>query len=149
MSDRFRQSVYRAEDQWSSVIDRGGAVDFFGSLVQVPIQVRFGTLEDVRAYVHHVCTLHDVVIPEVRHRKGGSRAHYEPGVIAIPSSHPWAMRESIVLHEVAHHVCVLHHASSDHDANFTATMLTLVESRMGPEAALLLRTGYHNAGAAT
>lgn len=149
MNDRFRQSVYRAEDQWSSVIDRGGAVDFFGSMVQVPTQIRFGSLEDVRAYVEHVCGVHDTVVPEVRHRKGGSRAHYEDGVIAIPSSHAWAMRESVLLHEIAHHMCVQDHSSSLHDAHFTTTMLTLVESRLGPEAALLLRTGYVNAGAPT
>ena len=147
VSDRFRQSVYRAEDQWSSVVDRGGAVDFFGSMVQVPTQIRFGNLDDVRTYVEHVCTVHEVVIPDVRHRKGGSRAHYGAGIIAIPSGYPWAMRESVVLHEIAHHICVQDHASIDHDAHFTTIMLMLVESRLGPEAALLLRTGYLNAGA--
>ena len=149
VSDRYRQSVYRAEDQWSSVIDRGGPVDFFGSIVQVPTQIRFGGLEDVRAYVEHVCTLHEVAVPDVRHRKGGSRAHYEAGTIAIPSGHTWAMRESVVLHEIAHHICMQRHTNIDHDVQFTTTMLMLVESRLGPEAALLLRTGYHNSGAPT
>ncbi|MGA1145509.1 MAG: TIGR04338 family metallohydrolase [Candidatus Nanopelagicales bacterium] len=147
--DRFRAAVYQAEDQWSSALDRGGTVDFFGSSLTLPTQIRFGSLTDVGTYVAHVCANVDVSIPRVRHRKGGSRAHYErvrgECVIAIPMESPWAMRESVVLHEISHHVCAERHDSLQHDRNFTVTMVEIVRLRLGDEAALLLRTGYQAA----
>jgi putative metallohydrolase (TIGR04338 family) len=148
-TDQHRQAVYRAEDQWSAILDRGGQVDFFGSRLIAPVQMRFGSLGDVSSYVGHVCRSHNAMPPSVRHRKGGIRAHYEiaEGVIAIPTDHLWAMRESVVLHEIAHHLCVTGHSSSLHDRYFTTTMLTLVREQMGYEAELLLRTGYQAAGA--
>ena len=147
MTDRHWQAVYRAEDQWSSLLDRGGTVDFFGSTLQAPVQLRFGRLEEVVTYVDHACTGYGITPPTVRHRKGGARAHYEAGVIAIPTHEPWAMRESVVLHEVAHHVCVTSAGSTEHDEHFTAAMLVLVRVRLGHEAELLLRTGYSACGA--
>ena len=147
MTDRHRQAVYRAEDQWSALIDRGGTVDFFGSTLQAPVQLRFGRLEEVSGYVNHLCAERGITAPTIRHRKGGTRAHYSDGVIAIPSNEPWAMRESVVLHEVAHHVCVRSVGSSEHDGNFTSAMLSLVRMRLGYEAELLLRTGYSACGA--
>ena len=146
MIDRYRAAVYRAEDQWSASLDRGGPVDFFGSRIDIPVQLRFGRIEEVRTYVECVCSDIDVEPANVRHRKGGTRAHYSHGVIAIPGDEPWAMRESVVLHEVAHHVCVITEANASHDSRFTAVMLTLARIRLGHEAELLLRTGYAAAG---
>lgn len=147
--DRFRGAVYRAEDQWSSTLDRGGTVDFFGSVLTLPTQIRFGSLADVVTYVAHVCANVNVSIPRVRHRKSGSRAHYErlqgECVIAIPTESPWAMRESVVLHEISHHVCAERHDSIQHDRDFTGTMVELARRQLGEEAALLLRTGYQAA----
>lgn len=145
-ADRFRLAVYRAEDQWSATIDRGGPVDFFGSHINAPVQLRFGGIDDVQVYADRVTT--DLKLPDVRirNRRGGSRAHYEAGepssVIAIPTGEPWAMRESVLLHEIAHHACVSECGNVRHDRQFTSTMLVLVERQLGSEAALLLRTGY-------
>ncbi|HEV8025684.1 MAG TPA: TIGR04338 family metallohydrolase [Candidatus Nanopelagicales bacterium] len=147
MTDRHRQAVYRAEDQWSSLIDRGGSVDFFGSTLQAPVQLRFGRLEEVITYVDRACTDYGITPPSVRHRKGGTRAHYSAGVIAIPTNEAWAMRESVVLHEIGHHICVTSGGSTEHDEQFTAAMLVLVRERLGHEAELLLRTGYAACGA--
>ncbi len=147
MTDRHRQVVYRAEDQWSALIDRGGPVDFFGSRIQAPVQLRFEQLADIQTYVEHVCASYGIATPLVRHRKGGRRAHYESGVIAIPSNEPWAMRESVVLHEIAHHVCVVTSNNLNHDEGFTGAMLALVHQQLGSEAELLLRTGYSAVGA--
>jgi len=147
VTDRYRAVVYRAEDQWSASLDRGGPVDFFGSTIDIPAQLRFGRIEEVSTYVKSVCSDINVEPASVRHRKGGTRAHYSNGVIAIPGNEPWAMRESVVLHEIAHHVCVSTDANASHDCRFTATMLTLVRIRLGHEAELLLRTGYSAAGA--
>lgn len=147
MIDRYRAAVYRAEDQWSASLDRGGPVDFFGSTIDIPAQLRFGRIEEVRTYVEGVCSDIGVEPAGVRNRKSGARAHYSGGVIAIPGNEPWAMRESVVLHEVAHHVCVSTDANASHDGRFTATMLMLVRIRLGHEAELLLRTGYSAVGA--
>lgn len=149
--DHYRQAVYQAEDQWSSILDRGGHVDFFGSSLVAPVQMRFGTIEHVRVFVDSVCRLVDVPEVRVRHRRGGMRAHFEvvdgEPIIAIPTDQPWSMRESVVLHEIAHHVCVHTRDNTSHDGHFTGTMLMLVRERLGPEAELLLRTGYQAAGA--
>ncbi len=149
-TDSLRPAVYRAEDQWSATMDRGGRVDFFGSMIMVPAQLRFGNLEDVQSYVDAVCRVHDLPAVRVRHRQGATRAHYEVKehirVIAVPTNHAWAMRESVVLHEVAHHGCHTRHDTMRHDAQFATTMLELVREQLGYEAELLLRTGYQAAG---
>ena len=143
--DVHRSAVYRAEDQWSATLDRGGVVDFFSSVIDVPEQLRFGSLEAVQSYVDDVVAHLGASPVRVRHRRGGTRAHYSQGEIAIPSTHGWVMRESVVLHEIAHHVCVTERSSGAHDRYFTATMLALADLRFGPGAALLLRTGYQAA----
>ena len=63
------------------------------------------------------------------------------------------MRESVVLHELAHHraasmldVSMPDDATLDHGPAFTAAMLELVEAELGPEAALVLRTAYQSNG---
>ena len=147
--DHHERAVYGAEDQWSAILDRGGQVDFFGSQLIAPVQIRFGSLDDVESYVVHVCRLRGVAPPRVRHRQGGTRAHYEveAGVIAIPTDHVWAMRESVVLHEIAHHICVSRDGSTLHDQHFTEIMLALTRENLGHEAELLLRTSYQTAGA--
>jgi len=144
--DTHRSAVYSAEDQWSAVVDRGGSVDFFGSTIDVPAQLRFGSLADVIAYADVVTAARQARPVVVRHRKGGTRAHYSDGTIAIPTTHAWAMRESVVLHEIAHHVCISEHGNALHDQYFTSVMLDLVDQRMGSPAALLLRTGYQANG---
>jgi putative metallohydrolase (TIGR04338 family) len=140
--DTHRSSVYSAEDQWSALLDRGGRVDFFGSTIDVPMQLRFGSLDDVITYATKVTSARGITPVEVRHRKGGTRAHYSNGVIAIPTNQSWAMRESVVLHEIAHHACVHTYDSALHDRYFTSTMLDLVETTLGSPVALLLRAGY-------
>ena len=148
--DSLRQAVYRAEDQWSTLMDRGGHIDFFGSSITAPVQLRFGNMNDVRVYVDRVCRVREIPAIQVRHRRGGTRAHYEVrasgGVIAVPTNQPWAMRESVLLHEIAHHMAITVHASALHDRVFTSSMLSLVQEFLGHEAELLLRTSYQAAG---
>lgn len=121
-------------------------MDFFGSQIVAPVQLRFGGIDELRAYVDRVAEVSKVPRVRVRHRKGGTRAHYEIDdhgcAIAVPTDEPWAMRESVVLHEIAHHICVSNSGNTNHDRSFTTTMLALVEMQLGAEGALLLRTGY-------
>ena len=151
--DRHRHAVYQVEDQWSATLDRGGHVDFFGSSITAPVQLRFGSLNDVQVYVDRVCRLRELPLIGVRHRRGGTRAHYENrvdgSVIAIPTNLSWAMRESVVLHEISHHIGATLHASTLHDGHFTSSMLSLAHDFLGPEAELLLRAGYQAAGVPT
>ena len=153
MTDAQRSAVYSAEDQWAAAVDRGGTMDFHGSTITLPVQRRFGGLVELGEYVGEVCDRHGMTTPMVRHRRGGSRAHYEQaGVIAIPTDEPWAMRESVVLHELAHHRVALRQPGLgegtppelDHGPAFTAAMLDLVDAELGPEAALVLRTAYQS-----
>jgi putative metallohydrolase (TIGR04338 family) len=148
-----RSAVYSAEDQWSAVLDRGGVVDFFGSRIDVPQQRRFGDLASVRRYVDAVLALPSVQeqwMPgpvAVRERAGQTKAHYESGTatIAVPLKSRWAARESVLLHELAHHLG----GSVDgdwHGPAYRRTMVELVAIVLGEAAALLLRAGYEESG---
>jgi putative metallohydrolase (TIGR04338 family) len=85
----------------------------------------------------------------VRARRAASAAHYEnrddAGVIAVPDrdTADWAMRELVVLHEVAHHFC---QARPPHGPEFVATICTLTELVMGPELGHVLRVVYAKEG---
>ena len=91
----------------------------------------------------------EVSPPAVRARRAATAAHYEnhdgAGVIAVPDrdTADWAMRELVVLHEVAHHLC---RALPAHGAEFVATMCTLAALVMGPEVGHVLRVVYAKEG---
>jgi putative metallohydrolase (TIGR04338 family) len=157
-ADRWRSRVYSAEDQFSAILNRGGVIDFFGSQIDVEPQRRFGDIDSVRVYVDHVTQMvtsqfpqyKSIDSPGVRIRKGVSKAHYEyeTKTIALPVTDQWALRESVILHEYAHHLTSFRpsHGMAPHGPEFTAAMLTLVSIVLGESAALLLRTGYQEAG---
>lgn len=143
--DTDRARVYAAEDQWSSTLDRGGRLEFLGSTVDVPVQVRFGDLAAMQAYVDRLVERHGTSGVRVRHRRGHAKAHYEDGEIAIPSDAGWACRESVLLHEFAHHLAGV---EQRHSVSYRSCMLTLVEAELGITAALVLRVGYEAQGLA-
>ena len=159
--DLLRSRVYSAEDQWSAMLDRGGVVDFFGSTLVISPQRRFADIDSMQRYVDAVLDLDAVRsrcgslrAVRVRARQGQQRAHYacpEP-VIAIPTVQRWAGRESVLLHELTHHVrcCGMGDpAWASHGPGFVETLLWLVGVVMGPEQALVLRSSLHNAGVPT
>jgi putative metallohydrolase (TIGR04338 family) len=125
------------------------AVEFFGTQLTLPPEARFGSVASVQRYVDEVLALSAVrqhwpkVSPlRVRARRAATAAHYEnrdgAGVIAVPDrdTADWAMRELVVLHEVAHHLC---QAQPAHGPEFVATICTLTELVMGPELGHVLR----------
>jgi len=150
--DTDRAAVYAAEDQWSAAIDRGGVIDFFGSRLQLPVQTRFGSLPAVQQYVENLVTMYPGIAPvSVRHRRGDTRAHYSNGVIAIPMAATWACRESVLLHEFAHHLnsgsCEGSQAPQPaHGPRFRGLMVALVGRAQTPESALLLRRCFESKG---
>jgi putative metallohydrolase (TIGR04338 family) len=155
--DSQRSRVYRAEDAWAARLDaaRLGAAraTVAGSSVLLPAERRLGSLDAAGAYAARVLALPDVVAavgavppPALRGRRGVRAAHWEPpGTIALPvpvHGEPWALRESVLLHELAHHVGETTGRSRGHRAPFPALVLLLVEAALGAEAAFALRVDY-------
>ncbi|MER5754352.1 TIGR04338 family metallohydrolase [Streptomyces sp. NPDC002088] len=130
--------------------------DFYGSSLLIPAERKFGDLDGVQRYVDAVLALNwvkaDYARAErpitVRARRGRTHAHYEPwgAVIAVPphvNGISWAMREIVIIHEVAHH---LTRSAQTHGPEFTQTMLHLVTELVGPEVGLLLTDSYTRHG---
>lgn len=159
--DSQRAKVYAAEEFVRTLFDRAAehgspAVDFFGAQLTLPPEARFGSVEAVQRYVDDVVALPAVrqqwrrISPlRVRARRAATAAHYESrdgaGTIAVPdrSTADWAMRELVVLHEIAHHLC---QAEPAHGPEFVATFCTLTELVMGPELGHVLRVVYAKEG---
>jgi putative metallohydrolase (TIGR04338 family) len=159
--DTHRSAVYSAEDALARQLDRGGTIDFFGSTLTLPIERRFADVPSIQRYVDRVVVIVAQGLPpvRVRERAGLTKAHYEAqrgdraAVIAVPlalvDGRRWAARESVVIHEIAHHVA--HHdvAAANEPAHgpvFCGHLLALHERVIGPESALLLRASLASAG---
>jgi putative metallohydrolase (TIGR04338 family) len=160
--DWQRSKVYAAEEFVRTLFDRAAehgsrSVEFFGAQLTLPPEARFGSVPAVQRYVDDVLALPSVrrqwpkVAPlTVRARRAATAAHYEnrdsTGVIAVPDldTADWAMRELVVLHEIAHHLC---DAQPPHGSQFVATLCTLAELVMGPELGHVLRVVYAKEGA--
>ncbi|MEB3071203.1 TIGR04338 family metallohydrolase [[Mycobacterium] vasticus] len=159
--DVQRAKVYAAERFVRTLFDRaaerGSAdIDFFGTRLTLPPEARFGSVAAVGRYVDDVLALEPVrrrwpeaTAPTVRVRRGVTAAHYEKvgetGVIAVPEQGhgSWALRELVVLHEMAHHLCDVRPA---HGPEFTATLCALAEIVMGPELGYVLRVVFASEG---
>ena len=129
----------------------------------LPVERRFGVLDAVQDYVDGVLALGWVRpngrAPPCRCGSGSgpatSQAHYEraDAVIAVPghrANRAWALRELVVLHELAHHLAddSADRAEPPHGGEFVDRLLILVDGLLGPEAALLLRITMLESGVA-
>ncbi|BBY33835.1 hypothetical protein BST33_18890 [Mycolicibacter minnesotensis] len=159
--DAQRAKVYSAELFVRTLFDRAAetgrrSVEFFGTELTLPPEARFGSVDAVRRYVDDVMALPTVharwpVAMEltVRARRGTTAAHYEKlgavGVIAVPDQRgvDWALRELVVLHEIAHHLC---DTRPPHGPEFVATFCELAELVMGPELGYVLRVVFAKEG---
>ncbi|MGA3254627.1 MAG: TIGR04338 family metallohydrolase [Mycobacterium sp.] len=159
--DSQRAKVYAAEEFVRTLFDRAAehgspTVQFFGAQLTLPPEGRFGSVASVQRYIDDVLALpavrqHWPELPpvRVRARRAATAAHYEnrggAGVIAVPDrdTADWAMRELVVLHEVAHHLCP---AQPSHGPEFVATLCTLAELVMAPEVGHVLRVVYAKEG---
>lgn len=158
--DVQRSRVYDAEALVRRIFDRSAdfpIVDVAGSRVTLPVERKFASLDSVQTYVDAVLALNWVrqkwpraTRPiRVRERAGQNQAHYEwaGAVIAVPlhqGGQGWALRELVLLHEIAHHL-----AGDDdpaHGPDFTARMLELVGEIVGVEAGFLLRVTLLDSG---
>jgi putative metallohydrolase (TIGR04338 family) len=156
--DTQRAKVYAAEEFVRTLFDRAGehgnrAVEFFGASLTLPPEARFSSVDSVQRYIDDVLALVREKWPAatpltVRPRRGATAAHYERddggGAIAVPDRRTnWALRELVVLHEIAHHLC---EAEPPHGPEFVATFCELSEAVMGPEVGHVLRVVYAKEG---
>ncbi len=165
--DANRARVYEAEGLALRLMERAGGahtVQIAGTELTVPAEARFGSLEAVRAYTDDVLALRAVrdrfsraeQPVRFRRRRGDRAAHYEraAAVIALPDSAggTWALRELVVLHEIAHHLDDrVPDGNGDespvHGPQFVQALIDLVGLVMGPEVGLLYRVVFTDAGA--
>jgi putative metallohydrolase (TIGR04338 family) len=148
--------VYAAEAFVRTLFDRAqsrgeSTLEFFGTNITLPPEARFASVESVRRYVDDVLghpavgqRWPDAEPLAVRSRRGCTASHYERGpggaTVAVPDrTTTWALRELVVLHEIAHHLCQCEPA---HGPEFTSTLCDLADAVMGPEVAHVLRVVY-------
>ena len=158
--DTQRAKVYAAEEFVRTLFDRAAehgnrVVEFFGTQLTLPPEGRFASAVSVQRYVDDVLALPAVRARwpasgalTVRPRRGASAAHYERSdggaSIAVPDRRStWALRELVVLHEIAHHLCTV---EPPHGPEFVATFCELAEVVMGPEVSHVLRVVYAKEG---
>ncbi|MQY23945.1 TIGR04338 family metallohydrolase [Nocardia macrotermitis] len=162
--DGQRGRVYDAEGLVRRMFDRadaggGRTVELYGSQLTLPVERRFASVESVQSYVDRVLGLNWVRAQwvrsgepvRVRARAGAGAAHYEAAgaVLAIPlhnAGSDWALREFVILHEIAHHLGEPEAEVAAHGPEFCSRYLELVDGVIGPEAALLLRTTLLDCG---
>lgn len=162
--DTQRGRVYEAEQLVRAVFDRAAefgqrTVEVHGSTLTLPVERKFASVDSVQRYCDRVLALRwvaakwsraDVPI-RVRARAGTVAAHYETAgaVLAVPvrAGAAWALRELVVLHELAHHLEPAPDAVAAHGPQFCGRYLELVDGVVGAEAGLLLRITLHDCGA--
>ncbi|MFD6398545.1 TIGR04338 family metallohydrolase [Nocardia sp. NPDC060249] len=161
--DNQRAKVYDGEQLVRRAFDRADefghrTVEVYGSQLTLPVERRFASVESVQTYVDKVLALNWVraqweraaVSIRVRARGGAAAAHYEPttAVLAVPlhtGSTAWALRELVVLHEIAHHLAP-EPEHAPHGPEFCTRYVELADGVIGPEAALLIRTTFAGCG---
>ena len=152
MRDAERSKSYEAEHSVWSLLDGGPEpIEMFGMMVAIPDERKFGSVEAVQEYVNAVLRhmgSSDTIT--VRKRKGVSAAHYSSfgaerpwPEIAVPDA-TWALREMVILHELAHHFTP--NDEPAHGQIFRRTLCDLAEKVLAPEARFLLQVAYGQRG---
>jgi putative metallohydrolase (TIGR04338 family) len=164
MRDNDQSKVYAGEYQLQQMMDRANdyrnpapEVELLGTKMRLPMERKFVSVESIQNYVDMVMELpgvcegpfvHKTWTVTVRARKGTTKAHYCNGVIAIPlglgGQSKWALRELVVLHELAHHL-----SPDGHGPQFRFAFATLVSLAMAPEVGLALRACWYFEGIET
>ena len=162
--DVQRGGVYDAEQLVRTVFDRVDenglrVVESHGSQLTLPVERKFASLDSVRTYVEKVLALNWVrarwpraVVPvRVRARRGATSAHYEhlTATLAVPlhiGGTAWALRELVLLHELAHHLEPDPDGTAPHGTEYCGRFIDLVDGIVGAEAAFLLRATMLDCG---
>ncbi|MDF0532504.1 TIGR04338 family metallohydrolase [Tsukamurella sp. 8F] len=146
--------LYEAETLVHGLFDHAArssahTVDCLGITLTLPPEARFASVESVQRYVDDVLVrVGGPGAVRVRARAGATQAHYEPdsAVIAVPAGRDgrWALRELVVLHELAHHLAP--RGTQPHGPEFASTLIELARAVMGPEAGLALEVVLRETG---
>ncbi|MGC5248053.1 TIGR04338 family metallohydrolase [Gordonia sp. DT219] len=157
--DSARSRLYEAERLLLRMFERPGSartVQIAGTELTLPVEALFSSVDSVRDYVERVLAMPAVrqrfvraeVPVSVRARRGFRAAEYrrETGEIAIPQSRDgrWALRELVILHELAHHLDDV--AGPAHGRGFVLTLTELVGTVLGPEAGFVYRVVLSDSG---
>lgn len=165
--DTGRAAFYAAEKLVHNLFDRAGTshtASIGGTTLTLPAEAKFASVASITRYVGDVLAMPSVrrtferadVPVTVRARRGHRAAEYrtsgQPGLaelggeIAIPDSAAgtWALRELVVLHELAHHLDAS--GGPAHGRGFVDTLITLVGLVLGPEAEFAYRVLLSDAG---
>ena len=146
--DPDKQDVYAAEWSLRSVLDLAESVEnwtynFHGHIMELPRERKFADLGSIQRYYDAVCELEQVQAqwpgiqaPRVVAKSGlQDSAHYRLGEVHIPMlrNGRWSLRETLILHELAHHL-----ERDSHGPRFQGAWVHLVKVCMGAELALVL-----------
>ena len=142
------KTLYAAEDRVLGMLDRGGLVDFHGSMLSLDgCKVRRFEPQQapiVQGMIDGLWTAHggkgSAPLLRISKQAGGGRAWYSRGghEIVLPL-HRWAMQDLVILHELSHGIAnVGHNQRSSHGHTWRRTYAALVSDVIGPEAGLLL-----------
>ena len=147
MRDSERSKTYDAENEVLAILLGQGTVEMFGSRFAIPDERKFSDIAGVQRYVDAV--MDHVGQPKsitVRERKGQTKAHYEPlnQVIAVPVGTRWALREMVILHEIAHHLTP--NDLPSHGREFRRNLSELAGKVLAPEAEFFLRVAFGERG---
>jgi putative metallohydrolase (TIGR04338 family) len=144
------KAYYDAEHALTFVLSNGGTYEFFGSKLTLPVEAKFGRIEDIERYIARVYDHLDLPgdPPKVKEKYGNRTAHYSPltKTISIPRQTEWAMRETVVLHELAHHLTPDDTVNGGHGDRFCSCLVWLITRCIAPEAGLILSAEYGERG---
>jgi putative metallohydrolase (TIGR04338 family) len=148
MADPDQLAVYAAEADFRALLDSAEKYEnwdyeFYGYKMQLPRERKFADLESIQRYLDMVMELPQVKArwsretPKVRPRSNGAFAHYEPATnqiaICVMRGERGAMRELLVLHELAHAL-----ERDKHGPRWRGALIFLVQECVGHEAAMVL-----------
>ena len=156
--DTQRAKVYAAEEFVRTLFDRAAehgnrVVEFFGTQLTLPPEGRFASAASVQRYVDDVLAQSSGALAAAAADGARLAAGPPPPTTSVTTTarpsrcrtgaSTWALRELVVLHEIAHH---LSDAEPPHGPEFVATFCELAEAVMGPEVAHVLRVVYAKEG---
>ena len=148
--DRNASKVYQVEFALRDILDVCSEGDktyrgIAGMQLTMPVEYKFGELDHIQRYANAVIrdynSRHDTRHKKVRVVEGRKslhkKAYYTHGMgrITLPQrdSGSWAWRQTVVLHEIAHHLA----PCQGHGVEFAEVMLDLLENYVGLQAGLV------------
>lgn len=148
--DTNKTRVYTAQTMVCSLLDDSHncpTVRLAGSTITLPVERKFADLQSMQAYVSRIAP--GVLVRSTRTDAKSAHYEYATNTIAIPlhrspttGKAPWATRELVLLHELAHRAA----PGGLHDAEFCQAFISLVRDHCPPELAFLLEVTFRESG---